>query len=326
MEVVNKALEGNRPLFYVFVSGFGFAVQSLVVKMLTEGGMHLSMPCLFFRGVCQTALSLYVIHTSAETEKDNGLRLFGDTWHIQFTLLMRSILGYIGLHCALMAVEHMSVGDSTTLVMLSPIIAAVGAYILLGEPWKLPEFVAAFCGLLGGVFITKPAFLFGTPETEEDSSAHHDFTVGVTLSLIAAFGAGFAYVFVRMLGTTFKMHWANVCLAQSLIQIFFSIPSMYIFDQMYLFDLPLNVYFMLMVAGTVGSLSQILLTIGLQREKSASATAVLTSEVVFGYILQVVFTHDTASWLSILGASLVSIGILVIVLLKPSSLSSSSLP
>eukprot|EP01031_Cornospumella_fuschlensis_P037483 gene37483-45519_t len=322
MEVITKTLDGKKPLFYVFVSGFGFAVQSLVVKLLSEGGMHLSMPCIFFRGICQTALSLYIIHTNGESEKDYGLHLFGDTWNVRFTLLLRSVLGYIGLHGALMAVEYMSVGDSTTLVMLSPIIAAIGAYILLGEPWRLPEFIAAFCGLLGGIFISRPSFIFGAQDSEQENSSR-TFALGVTLSLIAALAAGFAYVFVRMLGTTFKMHWANICLAQSLVQVLFSIPSMYIFGQMYLFGLPFDVYCMLMAAGTVGSVSQVLLTIGLQREKSASATAMLTSEVVFGYMLQVVFTHDAVSWLSIVGATLVSIGILVVLLLKPANSSSS---
>jgi hypothetical protein len=68
---------------------------------------------------------------------------------------------------------------------------------------------------------------------------------------------------------------------------------------------------------TIGGPSQILMTIGMQREKSATATAMRMSDVLFGFIWQALFTSDTVSALSLLGAGLVSLSIVLVVLFKP---------
>ncbi len=60
--------------------------------------------------------------------------------------------------------------------------------------------------------------------------------------------------------------------------------------------------------------------IGMQKEKSASATAMRTSDVIFAFIWQIMFTSDKVTWLSIIGATLVMIGILIIVFFKSQSI------
>jgi hypothetical protein len=58
----------------------------------------------------------------------------------------------------------------------------------------------------------------------------------------------------------------------------------------------------------------------MQKEKSASATAMRTSDVIFAFIWQIMFTSDKVTWLSIIGATLVMIGILIIVFFKSQSI------
>ncbi len=57
----------------------------------------------------------------------------------------------------------------------------------------------------------------------------------------------------------------------------------------------------------------------MQREKSASGSAMRTSDVLFAYIWQILFTKDPVSALSIVGAILVCLGVLIIVLFKSKS-------
>lgn len=58
----------------------------------------------------------------------------------------------------------------------------------------------------------------------------------------------------------------------------------------------------------------------MQREKSASASAMRTSDVVFGFIWQALFTSDIVTWTSVMGAVCVTAGVMIIVLFKSASL------
>ena len=61
------------------------------------------------------------------------------------------------------------------------------------------------------------------------------------------------------------------------------------------------------------------MTVGMQREKSASATAMRMSDVVFGYLWQLLFTADGVDALSIIGAILVSFSIVIVIIFKPAA-------
>lgn len=70
------------------------------------------------------------------------------------------------------------------------------------------------------------------------------------------------------------------------------------------------------IGGFIGAWSQIAMTIGMQREKSASATAMRMSDVIFGYCWQVAFTNDDIIILSIIGTCLIAGSVLIVVLSK----------
>lgn len=303
-------MESYAPLAYVFLSGIGFSVQTLIIKLLEQDNFKGSFQCILCRGSIQFILSSIFICN------DNILpapKLFGDTNYVRTILFFRSVIGYGGIAFSFLAVEKLPVGDSTVLVMLSPLFAAIGGFIVLGEPWRLPEFTATLISLTGVALVARPTFLFG-------NSGMHEIPanpVGVLFAMIASVTAGIAYVLVRMLGTVAKMPWANVCFAQSLGQIFLSIPSAYLSGQVFTVDVSRWQMLLIFSAGFIGAWSQIAMTVGMQREKSATATAMRMSDVLFGFIWQVLFTSDAISTLSIIGAALVTVSIFIIVLCKP---------
>jgi len=156
-------------------------------------------------------------------------------------------------------------------------------------------------------YIAKPALIFGGDQALD--------VVGVLFALTASLCAGAAYTAVRMLGTTVKVPWWNVCFVQALGQWVLSIPGFYITRQ---FQAPTPLELCVVVScGFLGTWSQIAMTIGMQREKSATATGMRMSDVVFGFIWQVLFTHDNVvSFYSIFGALLVIASIFVLILNK----------
>jgi hypothetical protein len=58
------------------------------------------------------------------------------------------------------------------------------------------------------------------------------------------------------------------------------------------------------------------MTVGMQREKSASASAMRMSDVAFGFLWQAIFTSDNINLLSAIGAVMVMAGVMVIVIYK----------
>ena len=77
-------------------------------------------------------------------------------------------------------------------------------------------------------------------------------------------------------------------------------------------------YLLIISSGLMGTVSQIAMTVGMQREKSANATVVRMSEVLFGFMWQVLLTDDRVNLLSVLGSVLITAGVMIIVIFKQS--------
>jgi drug/metabolite transporter (DMT)-like permease len=279
---VREALHARLPLFYVFLSGIGFSIQALIIKLSAEQGFQGSFQCVFLRGVVQLLLSSYFIYHNEDRRAGKGPKLFGDTYWVSFMLFMRSVAGFGSIAFGFLAVELIPIGDELVLVALSPLMASILSYFILGEPWRLPELFGTMLSLVGVVMVAKPPVLFG-------GSLHHDSTFyrGVTYALVSACCAAMTFIFVRILGTTAKMPWANVVLSQAIGQIVLAIPGLLIFGQHLTLNISPYVASLLLFGGCVGAWSQVLMTIGMQREKSAAAAAVRKSDVAFGFLWQV---------------------------------------
>ena len=296
------------PLFLVFLSGIGFSIQTLFIKLLSvDDGFSGSFQIIFFRGLTQLALASLFIRCSKVEDRD--VPLFGGTNRIRLLLFLRSTFGYLGIAFAFLSVERLPIGDSTVLIMLSPLFASMASFVMLGEPWRGGEFVATLVSLTGVVLVSRPPFFFADTAAGESPPD----PTGVLFALIAAVSAGFAYTIVRMLGTTAKMPWANVCFAQAIGQIVLSPPSLWVSGQGLNLALPPAQCAIIFTAGFVGAWSQISMTVGMQREKSALATGMRMSDVLFGFIWQALFTSEAVTGMSVGGAFLVIISVLILV-------------
>jgi drug/metabolite transporter (DMT)-like permease len=310
-----EEFEKRLPLFYVFLSGIGFSIQSLIIKWLVEDGYSASLHCVLVRGLIQMIQSLILIAYKVDVIDGKAPKLFGNTNFVRTMLFFRSLVGFGSIASDFIAVQYIPIGDSIVLVMLSPMIASILGYLVLGEQWRIPELVATVMSLTGAVCVAHPPFLFGYSAEELNSPAR--YYTGVFLALFASMNAGSAYIFVRILGTIAKMPWPYVTFSQSLAQIFLSVPFMYILNIPLMQNFSWKALFLLFVGGFVGTWSQAAMTIGMQREKSASATAMRMSDVVFGFLWQALFTKDPILPLTLFGALLVTGSILIIVFFKP---------
>lgn len=298
------------PLFLVFISGVGFSIQSLTIKKLEEDtDYRASFQLIFVRGLSQLVMALYFI-LSDEDNEEARRNPFGSTPYVKRIMALRSLVGYGGIAFAFLGVENLPLGDSTVLVMLSPLFASIFSFFLLGETFGKAEASAICISLTGVVLISRPSFIFGG-----------DLSLpikGVLFAMIASVSAGAAYTCIRLLGTTAKMPWANVCLAQAVGQVTLSLPSAYIAGQnLRWLSLTSEQWMGILGAGFLGCWSQIAMTVGMQKEKSATATGMRMSDVFFGFLWQILFTNDNVlNPLSVFGACLVVSSIFVLVFSK----------
>ena len=295
----------------VFLSGLGFSIQSVILKLLEEKtAFEASFVAVFYRGTIQGIVALFTVYLLLRSQTvEEQCPMFGATSRIRGILLFRSVLGFAGIAFAFLALERLPIGDCIVLVMLSPLVASFLSFLVLGEPWRKQEMGATSLSIVGAICIVKQNAIFGGESLDP---------LGVLFGLIASFGAGCAYTSIRVLGTTAKMPWQNICVAQALGQIVLAIPGIWLAGQDVRLIWRLSIFqaSLLVICAVIGTCSQILMTLGMQREKSALGTAMRMSDVLFGFVWQSLFTQDPVHALSVVGALLVCLSVLTIVYIK----------
>lgn len=87
------ALEPYIPMFLVFMSGVGFSIQALFVKVLAENGFYNSYEVVFFRGLLQTGIMSVMLLRDEEFNSGSGPPFFGATKFV--TVILNCVL-YLG--------------------------------------------------------------------------------------------------------------------------------------------------------------------------------------------------------------------------------------
>ena len=114
------------------------------------------------------------------------------------------------------------------------------------------------------------------------------------------------YVLVRYLGTVVKVDWPILMLYQACGQMILAFPA-----HVALRGGPIRTAFsqrsvlLLLACGAMGFLSQILMTRGMQRVKSASASIARLSGLPWSFLFQAVFTSDPVRGRTVAGALIV---------------------
>ena len=114
------------------------------------------------------------------------------------------------------------------------------------------------------------------------------------------------------------MPWYNVVLAHALGSVFYGTICIFLIPSP-VRDISDSNWFVagvLLISGMVFVIAQVSMTIGMQKEKSAMASAMRTSDIMFGFLFQVCFTNDEVTGLSLGGATLILAGIFIIAFKK----------
>ena len=102
-------------------------------------------------------------------------------------LLLRSLLGTIGILCNFYALDRLDLADASILNKMSPFFVIIFSIIILKEKIKIPQLICVMGALIGAMFVVKPSF--------SNTAAFPAF-----IALAGGMCAGFAYTMVRLLG------------------------------------------------------------------------------------------------------------------------------
>lgn len=239
-------------ILLMLAASFGFSSMSACIKL---AGALPALQKVFFRNLISVIVVVVIMVKNRETpscRKENV-----------FLMLLRCLLGTVGVVGNYYAVDHMLLSNAAVLAKLSPFVTAISSWGVLGESLRWPQLAAIAAAFCGSIFVSKPSP--GAATLLPSLSA-----------LMAAVGAGTAYTCVRLLLK--KGEKSNsIILFFSAFSCVVCLPSLLMdYHPMTLFQLVC-----LLGAGCFASVGQFCMTNAYRYAASREISAVEYSQVIF---------------------------------------------
>jgi drug/metabolite transporter (DMT)-like permease len=243
-------------LLYVALGALCFSVMSMLVKLASARLPNAEIVAV--RSVVTLVLSWATLRLAGTGPWGYNHRL----------LILRGLIGFLGLYGFYYAVVHMPLADATVIQNTNPIFAALLAAWLLREGLRGREFISMAVSLAGVLLIARPAFLFG------DGMAPASSTVLVGLG--GAVCSATAYVLVRQLRATESP--LVIVFYFALVSVVCAVPIAIVRGLVW----PTLLEWAILVGvGVTTQLGQVFLTRGLHLERAGLATTIAYLQIVF---------------------------------------------
>lgn len=261
-------------------SALAFSGMTLLVKV---AGRELpSQEIVLARAVISLVLSWAIVRRA-------GVSLWGERRPL---LLLRGLVGFVGLSCFYFAVTRLGLAEATLLHYTNPVFTALFAALFLRESASLRIVGSIAVSLAGVALMARPEFLFGGELGGLDP-------LGVRVGLFGAVCSAAAYTIVRALAKTEHPH--VIVFYFPLVAVPLSIPTS-LPDAVW--PSPLT-WLVLLGVGITTQLGQVFLTKGLQHERAAKATVVGYLQIVFAALWGALFFGDLPDAWTVAGAALI---------------------
>ncbi|CAG7838633.1 unnamed protein product [Allacma fusca] len=301
-----------RGLFYTLMSSLIFSVSALLVKNLHHYS-PLTLAVWRFQGALIPAVPLVSIHFNKKYQEKYKKELIKkERKHGRWTrfrtyllLLLRSILVCNALILHFYALKYLPIGDAMVINSCTPVFAYVFAFFFLGEPMGVMPMATSLVTLIGVVFIIKPPiFTGGTMDMQT--------LTGAGLALGSTVLGTCSFVSLRYIR---RVHYSVTMLAYGLWGSIETIIPALILG---LFSFPEGkVEWALAVVLVVFTfLGQCAIIMALKAEKTGPVSLIRTCDVIFGFLWQIIFFQLVPDIYSIIGATIVISGVVVITFRK----------
>ena len=170
----------------ISASAFGFALMAMFVRLCDDCGEYVSsFQKSFFRNAIALIVAAAVFFRGGAARRRAVFPV--RAWRPAAVLLLRSLVGSVGIFANFYALGKIPISDAQTLNKTAPFFTVLFAWIFLGERISRRQLAAIAAAFAGVVFVAKPGF------AGADSFA-------LAIGLLGGVAAGGAYACVRKLG------------------------------------------------------------------------------------------------------------------------------
>lgn len=269
---------------YMFIAIAGFAGMNICIKFLSR---FPAQELVFFRALVSLIISYAML-------KQQKIAVWG---HNKPVLIARGMAGVLALLCYFQTVRMLPLAGAVTLQYLSPVFTAVLAVFIVKEKITARQWLG-FSIAFAGVLVVK-------------GFDNRFDTAGLLLGLAAAFLAGLAYNFVRLLRTSEH---------PLVIVFYFPLVALPVTALLCLFDwiTPQGHEWLLMVLiGIFTQIGQVYMTKAIQIEPLGKIAPVKYAGMVYALLAGwFIFDEKFGLW-AILGMLLIVAGVLINIVIKP---------
>lgn len=266
----------TQAVLAILGSAFFFALMNALARQ--AGDLPVAQKC-FFRNVVSVPLAALVLWKEKPALQSSVRNLPG--------LLLRAVLGTIGMTANFYAVDHMLLADATILSRLSPFATLLLSWLFLREGLTRLQAASVGVAFLGALCIIRPgaAALTSGP---------------AVIGLIGGIATGAAYTTVRWL-TQRGVSQAVVVFSYSLVSCVFMLPQL-LFNYCPMTGAQLAY---LLAAGLAATGAQFCLTSGYAKAPSREISAYEYTTVIFAALLGFVMFGQLPDLLSWLGYAII---------------------
>jgi drug/metabolite transporter (DMT)-like permease len=292
---------------YLALSAIIFSVMALFVSLLSK--FMPSFEIVWFRCVAQFLLGWLACQTQ-------GVNFLGPVEKRRW-LFVRGAVGCIGFSLFYFAIQHLTLADATTIFFTAPLYTGLFGYLFLRESVSKFDGLCTVASVFGVVMVVRPAFLFGTTQTDVgstsadggtvapddptvNSSSSH--TLGVIAAILGSLVSACVYIAIRKVGP--GVHPLVFVCWMGLVGVFLTPFGALV--QTFVFPSAFLPWFYVIMVGLCSFVGQILFNAGVQKEKAGPASMIRNLDVVFSFLWQITIEGILPNAWSVLGAIVIS--------------------
>lgn len=270
----NTAEKVKRPwlgVVYIVISAFCFSLMSVFVR---KAGDLPTFQKAFFRNAVAAVAGFVLVAKSGSFKMQKGSFV---------PLLLRSIVGTVGIIGNFYAIDRMNISDASILNKLAPFFSVIFSIWILKERASVLDLLFVGVAFGGALFVVKPSF---------EISEFFPALVGV----IGGLGAGMAYTFVR--------HLSNHGERGPFIVFFFSVFSCLAILPIVIIQFQPMTWGQvawLLLAGCAASGAQFSVTAAYAHAPAKEISVYDYSQVLFTALWGVLFFTEFPDYLSVIG-------------------------
>ena len=268
--------DNQKAIVYILISALAFTLMSTVVKLAKDIPIYEKV---FFRNIINLIIAVNIL-------KRDKISFWGEKKNRKY-LVIRGVLGLLGVVCNFYAVTQMNLSDASMLFNLTPFFVTIFAIFFLGERILKIEYISLISAFIAVLLVIKPQFNMGI--------------IGGVVGIIGAACAGGAYTLVSHINK--KENPVTIVFYFTFVSVILMTPFM-IFN----FVKPNMIELLLLIlVGIFASVGQFMVTLAYKYGKPSEVAIYNYTSIVFAIAIGFGIWKEVPDKWSILG-SIILIG------------------